>query len=82
MKSINMKELLIAMEQLEKEEGMDKEFLLDALKTALEIAYQENYDTEEIVTVDIKDGDITVSYTHLTLPTTARRCRSRWSPYH
>ena len=23
-----------------------------------------------------------VSYTHLTLPTTARRCRSRWSPYH
>ena len=25
---------------------------------------------------------ITVSYTHLTLPTTARRCRSRWSPYH
>lgn len=60
MKSINMKELLIAMDQLEKEEGMDKEFLLDALKTALEIAYQENYDTEEIVTVDIKDGDIVV----------------------
>ena len=27
-------------------------------------------------------GSITVSYTHLTLPTTARRCRSRWSPYH
>ena len=24
----------------------------------------------------------TVSYTHLTLPTTSRRCRSRWSPYH
>ena len=23
-----------------------------------------------------------VSYTHLTLPTTSRRCRSRWSPYH
>ena len=29
------------------------------------------------------DGSVTtVSYTHLTLPTTARRCRSRWSPYH
>ena len=27
-------------------------------------------------------GADTVSYTHLTLPTTARRCRSRWSPYH
>ena len=26
--------------------------------------------------------DRSVSYTHLTLPTTARRCRSRWSPYH
>ena len=25
---------------------------------------------------------ITVSYTHLTLPTTCTRCRSRWSPYH
>ena len=25
---------------------------------------------------------ITVSYTHLTLPTTWSRCRSRWSPYH
>ena len=23
-----------------------------------------------------------VSYTHLTLPTTAHSCRSRWSPYH
>ena len=23
-----------------------------------------------------------VSYTHLTLPTTRLRCRSRWSPYH
>ena len=23
-----------------------------------------------------------VSYTHLTLPTTCNLCRSRWSPYH
>ena len=28
-------------------------------------------------------GDVdAVSYTHLTLPTTCTRCRSRWSPYH
>ena len=27
-------------------------------------------------------GIDTVSYTHLTLPTRACRCRSRWSPYH
>ena len=29
-----------------------------------------------------KESAVAVSYTHLTLPTTARRCRSRWSPYH
>ena len=28
------------------------------------------------------DGFETVSYTHLTLPTTCNLCRSRWSPYH
>ena len=25
---------------------------------------------------------VSVSYTHLTLPTTLHECRSRWSPYH
>ena len=34
----------------------------------------------------VKDIDsnelIPVSYTHLTLPTTIKPCRSRWSPYH
>ena len=28
------------------------------------------------------DSIDTVSYTHLTLPTTLHECRSRWSPYH
>ena len=42
---------------------------------------------ELIMTVGISKNPIeydavAVSYTHLTLPTTARRCRSRWSPYH
>ena len=27
-------------------------------------------------------GIVSVSYTHLTLPTNLRMCRSRWSPYH
>ena len=27
-------------------------------------------------------GYVPVSYTHLTLPTIALLCRSRWSPYH
>ena len=30
----------------------------------------------------ILDNVTTVSYTHLTLPTIAAECRSRWSPYH
>ena len=29
-----------------------------------------------------KLGKDSVSYTHLTLPTTLHECRSRWSPYH
>ena len=29
-----------------------------------------------------KHYQFTVSYTHLTLPTTSIECRSRWSPYH
>ena len=30
----------------------------------------------------IEEAIDAVSYTHLTLPTTCTRCRSRWSPYH
>ena len=29
-----------------------------------------------------EEAALAVSYTHLTLPTTCTRCRSRWSPYH
>ena len=29
-----------------------------------------------------QDDLASVSYTHLTLPTIVRECRSRWSPYH
>ena len=35
-------------------------------------------DEEMLVVLD--EGP--VSYTHLTLPTTIKPCRSRWSPYH
>ena len=31
---------------------------------------------------NVMDKPETVSYTHLTLPTILRSCRSRWSPYH
>ena len=30
----------------------------------------------------LADGQRSVSYTHLTLPTTLHECRSRWSPSH
>ena len=59
MKSINMRELLKAMEELEKEEGISQEYMKNALITALEAAYKENYGTEENVKIDIdKNGDI------------------------
>ena len=30
----------------------------------------------------VASASVTVSYTHLTLPTNTVTCRSRWSPYH
>ena len=61
MKSINMRELIKAMEELEKEEGISQEYMKSALITALEAAYKENYGTEENVKIDIdKNGDIIV----------------------
>ena len=38
-----------------------------------------------LIAQSVNDGllsVVTVSYTHLTLPTKRTRCRSRWSPYH
>ena len=32
--------------------------------------------------VEAVNSIASVSYTHLTLPTILRSCRSRWSPYH
>ena len=37
------------------------------------------YKLKKLLGLDTKDP---VSYTHLTLPTIAAECRSRWSPYH
>jgi len=56
-----MRELIKAMEELEKEEGISQEYMKSALLTALEVAYKENYGTEENVKIDIdKNGDIIV----------------------
>ena len=37
-----------------------------------------------IMVIDVEKAfdKVPVSYTHLTLPTNFKRCRSRWSPYH
>ena len=40
------------------------------------------YGATIFATVSAVLGLIAVSYTHLTLPTIAAECRSRWSPYH
>ena len=62
MKSVESKELIMAMEELEKERGINKEYLLESLETALVTAYKRNYDSAENVKVEIdeKNGDIKV----------------------
>ncbi len=62
MKSIESKELLMAMEELEKERGIKKEYLIESLETALVTAYKRNYDSAENVrvTIDAESGDIKV----------------------
>ena len=35
-----------------------------------------------IISEGLEKAQNAVSYTHLTLPTIAAECRSRWSPYH
>lgn len=44
-KIIDSKELIIAMEELEKEKGIKKEYMLESIETALVTAYKRNYDS-------------------------------------
>lgn len=62
MKSIETKELINAIEELEKERGISKEYLLESLETALVTAYKRNFDSAENVkvTMDAVTGDIKV----------------------
>ena len=59
MSNINYKELIGAMEELEKERGINKEYLLESLELALITAYKKNYDTQENakVTIDHVTGE-------------------------
>ncbi len=62
MKSIETKELINAIEELEKERGINKEYLLESIETALVTAYKRNFDSAENVKVimDKETGDIKV----------------------
>lgn len=62
MKSIESKELIKAIEELEEERGINKEYLLESLESALVTAYKRNYDSAENVKVimDVENGDIKV----------------------
>ena len=42
----------------------------------------DGYKAEDLAELHARGIGISVSYTHLTLPTIAAECRSRWSPYH
>ena len=59
MKAIDMKELLVAMKELEEERGIKKEYLMESLEVALVTAYKRNFDSAENVKVviDRETGD-------------------------
>ena len=62
MKTVDNKELIIALEELEKERGIEKDYLLESIDAALVMAYKKNFDSAENVKVsmDEKTGDIHV----------------------
>jgi N utilization substance protein A len=53
MKNINVKELLEAMDELEKEKGIKSDYLIEALENALVTAYKKNFESAENVKVVI-----------------------------
>lgn len=53
MKAIDNKELILALEQLEKEKGIEKLYVLESIEAALVTAYKRNFDSLENVKVDI-----------------------------
>ena len=53
MKAIDNKELILSLEELEKERGIKKEYILEAIETALVTAYKRNFDSLENVKVEM-----------------------------
>ncbi len=62
-KLINSKELILALEDLEKEKGIKKDYMLESIETALVTAYKRNYDSnsENVkVVMNSESGEIHV----------------------
>ncbi len=53
MKAVDNKELILALDELEKERGIKKEYLLESIETALVTAYKRNFDSLENVKVNM-----------------------------
>ena len=53
MKAIDNKELILALEDLEKEKGIKKEYLLESIETALVTAYKKNFESSENVKIEM-----------------------------
>lgn len=53
MKSKGNNELIMAIDELEKERGIDKNYLLESLEVALTAAYKKNFDSAENVKVEM-----------------------------
>ena len=51
--AIDNKELILALEELEKEKGINKEYLLESIETALVTAYKKNFDSLENVKIEM-----------------------------
>ena len=63
MKAIDNKELIQALEDLEKEKGIKKEHLLESIEAALVTAYKRNFDSSENVKIEMnKDTGATYIY--------------------
>lgn len=65
MKNIDVKEIIAVMDELEKERGISKDYLVAALEEALVKAYKQNFDAEENVenvkvTIDKVTGEMHV----------------------
>ena len=60
MKQIDVKEFISAMDELEKERGISKEYLVESLEAALVTAYKKNFDSVDNVkvTIDSLSGEI------------------------